>query len=397
MEKMSKEQKVSLSREKAESLREQHGLTEEVIGEILEGIEVESKPLAAARTKEEAVDPEAAVFKSLSEGNIGMGEAMFLGDYYDRKDRRKREDQARKEFKQPPRTEGIPEWAKPMIAENKEILARMKSTEEEKKIAAAVKDATAPLKSQLEKKDDRTTRLEETVAKLSEPPKEKVDLGQVIGASVAVGVATALKDAGIGTAAPKSKLEEYINFRKLLQDAELLPDKNTGNLLGPGGTPMPVTGAVSATLAYSPFIAEQLVTTFVKGARELIGEASGAGLIGSPTKKEPTFKLPSKPRQDEDLGIPTISESVLVPEEVAPGEPEAPIITMPKKPTLETVEAPVEAPEVKEAPTPKVYSCKYCNLCSDASGPFDKPWKIAGHVKKCAKAIEAKKKGKADE
>ena len=40
----------------------------------------------------------------------------------------------------------------------------------------------------------------------------------------------------------------------------------------------------------------------------------------------------------------------------------------------------------------KEYSCKYCG-----AGPFEKPWQVASHSRKCPEAIEARKKEKDNE
>lgn len=390
------ESEISLSQEKVADLKEKHDLSEQDLEEIIESVEVQSKPVSV--TKEaKSVDEESGFLRAMNKGDLGTGEALVIMDFLDRKERQRiRDEKKENESKKPPRAEGIPEWAKPMMAENKEILARMKSAEEEKKIAAAVKDATDPLKTELEKKDDRTTRLEETVAKLSEPPKEKEDLA----ASVATGVAEGLKTAGVGTTPPpppKNYVDDYIESRDKLKKVGLLQEQKSNIMRGPGGSDIPISGEIPAVVAYLPTIFKELATT-AEDTIDRVAKKYGLFEGEKPGKPgEPLIKMPEKPRamppKPEPAAKP-VEPIVEAPAEVTiielETEPES-LIVMPKKPIKETAVKPVtiKKPERAVTPKPKGYSCKYCN-----AGPFDRPWKIAGHVKKCAKAIEAKKKEK---
>ncbi|GAG86604.1 unnamed protein product, partial [marine sediment metagenome] len=144
--------------------------------------------------------------------------------------------------------------------------------EEDKKLKSAIKEATGPIQTELEK-------TKEQVATLSKPAPE-------------------------GTGPPMSKLEEYIEFRKKLKDSGLIKDERSNIMLGPDGQPIPISGEIPAALVYGPYIAKQILDTVEE---TVINIGNKYGLTGEePTKaprkpKEPFIKMPPKPKTIEPV------------------------------------------------------------------------------------------------
>lgn len=367
-----KDTEVSLTPEKVQSLKEEHGVTDEVIEEIVQNVEVTSKPISATvRTKEtKAMDEESGFLRAMSKGDVGVGEAMLLMDYQDRKERRRREDEARKQptltaedirkevqaalkASKPVAPEEKPEWAKENEQKMDEILNRLKGEEEDKKLSVAIEKATGPLKTQLEqtqkKMDEESTRNRETIERLSKPTPEGDPTKK------------------------KTWVEEVTEATEAIKQVGTLINTTTGN----------PSSDIEKVKAYGDVIEGIIVKAGEAGA------FSALETIFSRKPETPTGGA-KKPEKIVMPSMPTVE-----PEEVTAIELEAPVeetVEVPVEETLEAPEVPIEAPveETVEVPVvapTKIYTCKHCG----ESG-FEHPWQLASHSKKCLKAIEARKK-----
>lgn len=424
---------ASFSPENIVALKDKYGLDEAGLKEVLGKVEIIS-PLEAkaqpARLPEADGDKsgEAQLMKQIGRGDVSMAEALMYMDLMDRKDRRERRDRKEEEREnngnqtlkaedigkelrialqqvgvtgKPAAPEEIPEWAKPIMDDNKAILSKLKGEEEDKKLTTAIKEATGPLKAQLEK-------TQEKIATLSQPAPE-------------------------GSGPPKSDLTVFLEMRNMLKEEGIIGSKSN-IMLGPDGQPIPIKGEIPAALVFGPYLVKQILEA-VEQTAENIGKKYG--LIGEekPTgmpkiSREALIKMPQKPKPAvkpvEPITEAPVEEVKIIPKEL----PTESILEMPQRPTEEIVEEVIEetiipvpcaqcgvnkellpnglckpcATEIaKEVKAPKkpaaveagptiTYVCNHCG-----AGGFEKPNQIALHSRNCPEAIEARKKAKKKE
>lgn len=386
---MNEKIKVSIPPEAVEIVKEKYGLKDEALTEIVGNMQV-SGPIEGEATPSVLPLPEPgepAFMKQLMRGEIGIGEALVLMDYFDRKERRSRELNKDNSIPPSPTANEIgsavaihlknagavgkpaeserPDWAEEIHNQQDEILARMRREDAEKELSEAIDKHVGPLKHELDKAHEK-------IKELSKP-------------------------SPAGTAPQKSSLEVYLDMRKMLKDEGIIKEKESGTLMmvGADGQPIqgiPVKGEIPAALVYGPHIVEQISEIIEKRIDKI---ATKYGLVESPgagpaKPKEPLIKIPEKPPK---------APPTPPPPDKPPSEQ---ILKMPEKPTLgeevakvpleEKVEVPKLHAEKAEKAAGKQYFCKHCG-----AGPFEKPWQVANHTKGCKKAKEAKAKEKGKE
>jgi len=354
------EAKVSISPENIQAIKEKYNLDETALKDVLGNVEViapmETRAPPARLPKEPDGDlsGETQLMRQLSRGDLSMAEVLMYMDLQDRKDRRERRDRREEERENNGnhtltaddigartagylvaalKKEGVlgkgvntaeekPEWVKKIEQDNADILGKLRVDEEDKKLSAAIKEATSPLKTQLEK-------TEEKLAALSKPAPE-------------------------GTGPPKSVIDQYIEGRDKLKAAGILPEEKKGSMymIGADGEPIqgiPVKGEIPALAVYGPLLVKQVMDT-VEAAADRIGKKYGF-IEGEPTgvppkPKESLIKMPLKPAAKPEPPTETPAKEVTPIEPVKPAEP---IIVMPEKTIPEAVEEVAEEPVDLEA------------------------------------------------
>jgi len=343
--------KVTISPENIEIIKEKYGLDEEGLKEVLGNVEViapmqtRAPPARLPKEPNGEISGENQLMTQLMHGDLSMAEVIMYMDMQDRRDKRermllleeKRENSGNQTLtaddigartagylvaalqkegvlgKRANTPEEKPEWAKEIEKSNSEILGKLRGDEENKKLTDGIEKGIGPMRTELvELRKDFTT--------LSKPAPE-------------------------GTGPPQSKLEEYINFGRILKEAGIIQEQKSNIMLGPDGNPIPIKGEIPAALVYGPYLAEQIINTFEKAATNI---GRKYGLINEePTQpqlpKESIIRMPPKPaaKPVEPL-TEAATEEVTVEE---PVKPTAPIITMPQKPIISTIEQVEEEPE----------------------------------------------------
>jgi len=256
--------KVVLSPEKMAELKQKYPqLDEEALKDVLQSVHVmpvkeETQPQAtitrAPSAEEEGMMPQ--LFRKIQGGEFTMVDYLMWSEMQDRKEeRRRREGQGTSVTPEkiaeavkkgiddavgdllggqlkPKTEEEIPSWAKNLQNDMQDIKKRQEKDEDEKRIQGAIKDATGPLKTELEKEREERKRLEE---KVSEAAKEK----------------------------PKSAVDEYVETHARLQKAGLIHE---GEQIPPG-TPGEITLA-SKTVDKS----EKIITKGMDDVKETVAQ-----------------------------------------------------------------------------------------------------------------------------
>lgn len=351
---MTEKVKVTLTPEKVEELKEKYNLSDEILSDIIRNTRVRLPPKPVSEElpapPEDATTPgEPKFMRQLMRGDIGLGEAVFYGDYLERKDeraqRRKRNDggssqvtakEIRAELVDALRNAGVvgkpgagkeemPEWAKKSMKQQGEILKRMTKDDEEKERKTFVKEVTTPLMERLDRQDERQARQDEKLALLSKAPPE-----------------------GVGP--PKSAIQEYIDGRKALKDAGILKDVQKSNIMmvSPDGTPMtgiPVKGEIPAVVVYGPAIVKQVLDS-IESTADRIADKYGLG----PTKTEAAKKRPLIVIPEKPAPAPTPAETPAALPEKLVKIPEKP--STPRQQTIQETKAVAKVVKVPEKPTP---------------------------------------------
>jgi len=346
---VSKEMKVRIAPENVEVLKEKYGLSDEALKAVMGDIEVvgpvEGNALPATLPPEGGLG-EMQTLRALTRGEITMGEALLYMDIMDRKERKERRDEREEEGRNHPALtaedigkhvgvhvhsalkevglmskpvtpkEEMPDWAKDIQKQQDEILGRMKKDEEDKRLGEAIDKHVGPVRTELEK-------AQEKIKELSSRPTEP-------------------------STGRKGMLDEYIETRNKLKEAGLLKEEPAGSLymLGPDGKPMqglPVKGELPAWMVYGPYFIDQMGEAVEKRMDKI---AHKYGLVGPPEapsgKPKELIPLPPKPPPE----VPTEA-----PPAVPPEIPEEPLFELPERPA-----APTPPEEAEEAPKP----CAQC-------------------------------------
>jgi len=200
--------KVVITPEKMAELREKYpDLDDETLKDVLQRVHVQSMeqqeeapsaPVARTRVEEET-ESLPQLLRKIQGGEFTIVDYLMWSEMMDRKEERRRrqerEDRAtqltpetiagavQKGIKEvvgellpggkPKTEEEIPAWAKNLQTDMQEIKKRQEKEDEDKRLKETIKEATEPLKTELEKEREERKRLTEEVGK--EKPKDDLE------------------------------------------------------------------------------------------------------------------------------------------------------------------------------------------------------------------------------
>lgn len=316
-----------------------------------------------------APPPQTDPFKQMMSGDVSLGEALLIMDYWDRKERRDSkpptsEDTAKlvaeilDKYGLTDKPNDEPDWAKEIREQNEGIIKKSEAEEHKREQKELVDSVTKPLTDRLDEESEERKKLEDEVEKLKEDP---------------------------SNGEPKeSGLDQFISYKAKLVTAGFLKADNdsSSGTIKYGEDGIPVSGSIPAWTIYAPHLVDKIFDNIEKRVNSIAGTFG----LGGKKKLGDLITLPNRPQtQDPPPPFRSIEPEPEPPEQPAaepPTEPETELIKLPKREVLEPEIEP--EPEVKLEK--KTYYCKYCD-----EGPFDNPLALGRHVKGCEKAIEAKK------
>lgn len=173
-----------MPKENADALKAKYNLTDETIQDVVSNLKATGTPKASEQEEEEPLknQSEPEIFAKIGKGETSMGDALVWIDFQDRREARRTRAQnnttpeqiakavtegIKEAFGSKPRTEDeIPQWAKPLYDDIKEIKNREQKKEEDARLQETVQNAVKPVQQELEK-------TKEQLAKIQTPPEKQ--------------------------------------------------------------------------------------------------------------------------------------------------------------------------------------------------------------------------------
>jgi len=244
------------------------------------------RPPPRRRPPPETGYSEATFMRNLMSGDVGIGEALMIMEYWDRKDRKDNAkpdltlEDIRKETSTivaatlkeagltgKPREE-MPDWAKDIQSNVSSLNKRFEEDEQEKRDKKLVDAVTKPLLADMEKEREKRELLEKKLEELSKPPEQ---------------------------GPPKSELDNYIEYKDKMIKAGFLKEEKGNLTFGPEG--IPVDGSIPAWTVYAPTMVDQIFDNIEKRVENIAG-VFGVGKKGRDL--ENLINMPSKPKPKKE-------------------------------------------------------------------------------------------------
>ena len=272
---------------------------------------------------------------NLMSGDVGLGEALLVMDYWDRRDKKDKDPQGLTREDIPaivaaalenaglsgkPRDE-MPAWAEEQQKTLNALTERFEEEAQEKRDKKLIDDVTKPLLAALDTEREKRELIEKKIEELGKPPEP---------------------------GAPKSELDAYIDYKEKMIKAGFLKEEKGTLTFGKDG--IPVEGAIPAWALYMPTMADEVFDNVEKRIVNIFG-MFGAGkekkglhdLIQMPPKPKPkTERPPLRPAEHEPEPEP-VAEPPSHPLEELPQAEEPPEIE--PEPLKELIPLPTRKPE----------------------------------------------------
>jgi len=268
---------------------------------------------------------DANFMSNLMSGDVGLGEALLVMDYWDRRERRDGDPQGLTREDIPaivaaalekaglsgkPRDE-MPKWAEEQQKTLNALTERFEEESQEKRDKKLVDDVTKPLLAALDTEREKRELIEKKIEELGKPPEP---------------------------GAPKSELDAYIDYKEKMVKAGFLKEDKGTLTFGPEG--IPVDGSIPAWTVYAPTMVDQIFDNIEKRVENI------AGVFGVGKKSrdlESLINMPSKPK-------PKTERPPLRPAEHEPTPPPQPPEGPPEIPPLDELTQVEEPAEVEQEP-----------------------------------------------
>jgi len=187
----------------------------------------------------------------------------------------------------PQKQEEMPEWAKDIQKQQKDILQRLTKEEEEEKTKKIIEETQRPLLDQIKERDHIIEKLQERLNELSEKYEN-------LGAG-----------SGGGGGSGKDKLDVYLEIDEKLKTLGIKKEPKPGTVwLSDEEGPIPVSGELPAWVVYGPIVADKIMTAVEKRLNNIASRWMELAQPPQPEqpqpKREELIRLPPKPQMPEE-------------------------------------------------------------------------------------------------
>lgn len=309
-----------------------------------------------------------------NQGKIGIMEYMLISDWIDSRTSRKSSpisiDEMAEKIKQKilPPTETSEEM-KAILEELKGLREWKTAQEKTKETEQLLRDATQPMRAELDKRDMELKDLKERLDKIGGNPSPNTGV---------------------------SGIDTFLELHTKLKNAGLIKEQESGSTIttwGPEG--LPIKGTVPGPVVWLPWLFNQFkesIVDIIDGvSKRWMQTPSGSTAVGKPVSSSKLIKIPDMPKLE------TPPPPKIKPPEV---EQKESLIKVPERPAASTATEPPKPPEVPEpsepatpesveAPTVAVETIAIPSEEELRKMKMPELWKVAGQLRLSKKGRKA--------